>query len=81
MMPDKPPWPEETLFPVSPPPSSWGGGKEDPEEVLEKIHATFPFTVEARSTDTRILQTVLFIPMRKSSYIFFKINPLNMDTG
>ena len=37
-------------------------------------------TVEPRSTDTRFIQTVSFVPT-KSSYIFCKINPLNTDNG
>ena len=41
--------------------------------------AAGPYTAEPRSTDTRFIRTVSFVPTN-SSYFFVKINPLYSDT-
>ena len=46
----------------------------------QKAYYALQCTVEPRSTYTRILRTLSFVPT-KSSYIFSKINQLNTDTG
>ena len=50
------------------------------EGIFESFYARRGDTVEPRSTDTRFIRTVSFVPT-KSSYIFSKINPLYTDTG
>ena len=72
-------------------PFSWKGKDsglplKDPTETDGLLrNAVFAYTartctLEARSTYTRFIRTVSFVPT-KSSYIFSKINPLYTDTG